>query len=444
MWFAFSTPRQDPGAVAATAGERSAGSRLYALLWRVHFYAGIIISPILLWLALTGFAYVWHPQIEDVLYRNLLHAPSGATTMTLDQQVQAARAAFPDAALRAVYPATKPGDTTIVAMSDGRTFNAYVDPSTGTVLGRLYDGDRYRKVLHDLHGQFGLGPNHPLRTLTELAASWTLVLLVTGVFLWFPRPRFRLRGVLLPRLSAAGRTRWRDLHGIGGVLVVGALLAVALTGLTWTRYAGETYRSARAAIGQGMPATPALVSSPPVDGRTPLSLESIVAVARANGIDGVAFSVQPPTSPTGVYTVATNDAARPTAYRVLKIDQYSGAVLYATGWQDLPLLAKASFVGIPFHQGDFGVWNQLLLTLVISVLVFSVISGFVMWWKRRPAGTFGAPKRVERAYAALPKLVYPALAAMAVALPVFGASLVAVIALDLVLLRMPVIRQALS
>ena len=47
----------------------------YARLWRWHFYAGLIIAPVLIIMSVTGGMYLLQPQIEDALYGELLYLP---------------------------------------------------------------------------------------------------------------------------------------------------------------------------------------------------------------------------------------------------------------------------------------------------------------------------------------------------------------------------------
>jgi uncharacterized iron-regulated membrane protein len=71
---------------------------LRPLLLRVHFYAGILIAPFLVVLCLTGLAYVFSPQLNDVVYqRELLVGPHTGPARPLDQQIGAALAAHPKA-----------------------------------------------------------------------------------------------------------------------------------------------------------------------------------------------------------------------------------------------------------------------------------------------------------------------------------------------------------
>ena len=84
------------------------------------------------------------------------------------------------------------------------------------------------------------------------------------------------------------------------------------------------------------------------------------------------------------------DRTQPAKRFVLMLDAYTGRRLFAAGWARMPLLAQATAVGIPFHRGEFGLWNQALLALAALAAMFSVVSGLVMWWQRRPRGKLAA------------------------------------------------------
>ncbi|MET0247669.1 MAG: PepSY-associated TM helix domain-containing protein, partial [Sphingomonas sp.] len=52
---------------------------LYRTAWRWHFYAGLIVLPVMLWLAVTGGLYLYKPEIERQVYRSWSQVePSGA------------------------------------------------------------------------------------------------------------------------------------------------------------------------------------------------------------------------------------------------------------------------------------------------------------------------------------------------------------------------------
>jgi uncharacterized iron-regulated membrane protein len=135
-----------------------------------------------------------------------------------------------------------------------------------------------------------------------------------------------------------------------------------------------------------------------------------------------------PTSATGVYTVSyfPDD---PKKERTLYIDQYSGAVLKDIRYSDYGAVSKAVSYGTSLHMGRyFGLANQILCAAISLGLAAMAVTGCVMWWKRRPQRTLGAPSR-ERG--APPMRGWKTgLVLLGIVFPLMGATLVAVWVLD--------------
>jgi uncharacterized iron-regulated membrane protein len=101
--------------------------------------------------------------------------------------------------------------------------------------------------------------------------------------------------------------------------------------------------------------------------------------------------------------------------------------------------------GIAFHEGDMGAWNVALNTLFCLSMIFLPLSGIVMWWKRRPerAMRLGAPPRP--ADVPLWKGAAVVMLAVGVMFPLAGLTLLAVLAIDwLVIRNVPALKRAVS
>jgi len=111
------------------------------------------------------------------------------------------------------------------------------------------------------------------------------------------------------------------------------------------------------------------------------------------------------------------------------VDQYSGAVLQTHGRGGTPPVARFFSMGVALHEGRlFGLANQILCALGAGMIIFSVVSGIVMWLKRRPAGTFGAPKPMPGARVPVPLVI--GFGALCVLLPTVGVSFALVLLFD--------------
>ncbi|PTT82673.1 PepSY domain-containing protein [Pelomonas sp. HMWF004] len=432
----------------------SSSSALNRLFWRIHFWAGLIASPLIVFAALTGLLYVFTPQIEAWRHADVdrVAVPAdGIQRLPLDAQVTTALAAAPDAALRYVVPAHAPQDSTQVWLRAPHAHHGtaqggehdhglpsgsivYVNPYTGQVLGQLLEMERFKTWAKKLHSNALQGDGW--RWLIELGASWMLVLFATGLVMWWPRSQARGGDgwrALLPRWGR-GRATWRDLHAVVA-MALGLVLAVVLvTGLTWAEHSGKRFRAMQTALGQDAPKAPKSLRSAPSDGPA-LSWQTVLERSRTQAPD-IAMQITPPAGTEGVWRIENFDRTQPTGRFNLALDARSGATLFSSGWERLPALARATAVGIPFHRGEFGMWNQVLLALAALASIFSVVSGLVMWWQRRPRGKVAAPTLPARTLKAAPLWLWPLMAALAWAMPVFGWSLLVMLGLEASLLAL--------
>jgi uncharacterized iron-regulated membrane protein len=96
---------------------------------------------------------------------------------------------------------------------------------------------------------------------------------------------------------------------------------------------------------------------------------------------------------------------------------------------------------VKLHEGKmFGLANQILMALVCLLILFSALSGLVIWWKRRPAGRLGVPPLrhdLPRWKAAIGVMIV-----LGMVFPLVGASLLLIWALDRSLGLLPGTRLA--
>ena len=218
-------------------------TRLYNAVWRWHFYAGLFCVPFVIWLSCTGAIYLWRPQIEAWLDRPYDTLSTQGSLATPDAQVAAAVAAVPGSQLRKYFlPATPTSAIRVLVDKDGVLSRVYVDPRSLQVLSVQEEESRPFRLIFHLHGELLAGAWGSY--LVEIAACWTIVMLLTGIYLWWPRGRAGLAGVLYPRLSRGGRMFWRDIHATAGFWVSVFALILILTGLPWAKGGGTSWKFA--------------------------------------------------------------------------------------------------------------------------------------------------------------------------------------------------------
>ena len=82
-------------------------------------------------------------------------------------------------------------------------------------------------------------------------------------------------------------------------------------------------------------------------------------------------------------------------------------------------------VGIGVHQANMGWWNIAMNVLACAAVIFLCVSGTLLWWLRRPAGSRPLPVAPRIAGLPLRSGLTVLLVVMGVAFPLLGAALLA-------------------
>lgn len=433
-------------AAPARADTRTAS--LYRAVWRWHFYAGLLTLPFLILLAVTGGLYLFRTEIDGLVHRELKRvevrstAPASATTLVAN-----ALAAFPGKAVKLVSAATSSSAAEVtVRDAAGARKVVHVDPYDGRVLGQIPDKGTMMWVVRQIHSLAYFGP--VANGVIEIAGGWSILLVGTGLCLWWPRGR--KGGVVSVRGDAGKRVFWRDLHAVTGAFAGFFIVFLAITGMPWSVLWGDQVNRWANGHNFGYPAgirvnlpmsdehlhhagptswslEQARVPESIATAAAPISLDTAVARFDALGL-ARGYAINLPGGPSGVFTgsIYPNDLSQ---QRVIHLDQYSGEPLLDMSFADYGPLGKWLEWGINVHMGqEFGLANQLFMLAVCLAIVLLSVSAGVMWWKRRPAGSFGVPPLpLER------RTLYGVFAILAVGgliFPLVGASLIVMLVVD--------------
>jgi uncharacterized iron-regulated membrane protein len=445
-------------------------------VWRWHFYAGLFCLPFVCWLAITGSVYLFRPDIEAWLDRPYEALPLEGARAEPAIEARAAMAAVPGSEFsRYEPPATPTGAAQVIVTRDGTPYRVFIHPTTLRSMKIQRDDRRPMDIVSHLHGQLLLGARGSM--IVEVAASWAVVMILTGLFLWFPRGTKRLGGLLYPRLRLRGRFFWRDLHAVSAFWVSLIALFLLLSGMPWSANWGKYLNWARnqwsvtagmpdwpvpgmeAAHGAPVPTAEAAAmhggSGPAVAGMSPAevamapagaprhpdvhALDVLVPLAARLRVPRPVL-ISPPLEGDHDWTISSTTQNRPQRV-IYTVDPETGSIVDTHDYYDQNIVDKIVGIVIATHEGQlFGRINQaILLFTAISLLIVSA-SAVVMWWRRRPADMLGAPPPSARPR--FSALLAVSIVALAVMLPLFGLSLVVVLLVDRMLLpRLPATRR---
>jgi len=425
----------------------------YRTVWRWHFYAGLFVMPFVLILSLTGAVYLFKPQLDRWQERSWQNLPAqGAVAPS--RHVATALAAYPGARFDHYRLPQVAGDAPVVhlALADRTMLDVYLSPQ-GRVLGSLDPDTTISGTVRRIHGELLAGRTGSW--IVETAGSWAIVMVLTGLYLWWPRGS-GLAGVVWPRGGRA--TRWRDVHAVTGFWVAGLAMVLLVTALPWAGVWGDGFRIARAELGWVKGRSDWKIGAEHVEhdhaamiAATPAAaepnaptLDTIVAAAAAQSLP-TPVMVKPPgapdrTGPSTGWTVKTESQNRPLNV-VIRYDARTGRETGRSGQADKHVIDRAVAYGIAWHEGALFGWVNQLIGLVTSLMMATLaISSFVLWRKRRPRGKVGAP--TLPAVPARIGGVVVIITGLALMLPMLALSLALVLLIErAVLRRLPTARR---
>ncbi|WP_208352470.1 PepSY-associated TM helix domain-containing protein [Pseudaestuariivita rosea] len=414
--------------ISASGPERrdaAHGGTLYRMVWKWHFLASLYVLPFMAMLSLTGGIYLYKPQIEAWLYADRMTVTPQDDTLSLEEQA----ATLQVGRIRGITLTGADDTSTVIEYdtSDGVRSLAWVNPYDGNILGSVARDEMAMQVVRKIHGELLLGDFGT--KFVELAAHWAVVMFVTGIILWWPRGSRRLSDAIRPpRGSPKTRNWWRETHLFTGMLATILIVPIIISGLPWTDIWGGSLDRVQQATGQSS-------KSLRFGSDTPKSLASqgdtipwaqVIETARAQDLV-YPLEMRPPRKADDAFWIRSASTNR-TDQTELVIDRYSGAVLARVDFADNPPVARAVSWGISFHQGEAYGWLNLAQNTIAAILGVALsLSGFVAWWKRRPAGSLGVPAAPEASLGT--GMIILAIALM-ILFPLMGASLIIVLILD--------------
>ncbi|MCL7988468.1 PepSY domain-containing protein [Sphingobacterium sp. lm-10] len=398
--------------------KKKISKQIYPWIWKWHFIGGMISAPIVILLAITGLIYLFKDSYEAPQKQIMMRIEQKTDSkMSFQQQWELVQTAWQDAPTSIVVPRSENETTEFISGKFDQKSTVYVDPYSQKVTGMVHVHETDMYSVRKLHGELLLGSYGT--KVVELVACWMIVLIITGVFLFWPRGR-SWKAFFTIRTGQNKRVLYRDLHAILGFWFSFLLLLVLAGALPWTDVFGANLKWVQQKTNTGYPATwsGTTLRSKPV-GRN-ISLDDVISKAKSLQLTGKTM-VDLPQSPTSVYSVY-NQTNVLSSTKMIHLDQYSGEVLVSHTWDDIGVLMKGRLWTMAFHQGEFGLWNWCLMFLIAIGLFILSLSALITYFYRKKPGTLSIPKVPDDFSLSIVLVII--IIILGVVLPLFGVSVV--------------------
>jgi uncharacterized iron-regulated membrane protein len=205
-------------------------------LFQLHLWSGIALGLYILMMSVTGSVLVYSNELFTAATPEPIISTGPEPRLTDDQLEEAARRLYPDYQVAKIGRARNLDQAVIIWLhrSNGDAARQRLfDPRTGRDLGdSVPTGIWLVSKLIDLHDNLLAGPTG--RKVNALGALALLVLVITGLAIWWPGIRTWRRSLTLPRDVRASRGGWKrinwHLHSMIGFWSLGFIMVFAVSG----------------------------------------------------------------------------------------------------------------------------------------------------------------------------------------------------------------------
>lgn len=370
--------------------------KLRSLIFWPHLIAGVCAGLVILVMSVTGVLLTYERQIlawADSGFRSV--PPSAiAQPLSIEKIGQRLRASLPDIALTGVTIKADPAAPVTVAVGQ-RTF--FVDRYSGAVVGESSrTGVRATMAsIREWHRYLAVsGEGRPVaKAITGWSNFVFLFIVMSGIYLWFPRQwtAIRLKAVGIMNFGLRGRARDFNWHNAVGVWSAIPLFIVVLGALPisfqWAnalvyRVMGE--QAPRSNGGGGQAPRNAGADDHEHDDAWLDGIDKAWARAAAKEAGWTSIAVrQPDMGSTLSFAIDRGDGGQPQLKSTLLVDRKSGEVVQYEAFSDLTPGRRVRNILRFAHTGEvLGIPGQTIAGLASAGGVVLVWTGLALTLRR--------------------------------------------------------------
>lgn len=376
----------------------------------IHLWLSVPFGILITLICFSGAALVFEKEVMELCHRELYFVKKvEAAPLPMEQLMTKVAATLPDSvSVTDVNISSDPERAYQVTLSKPRRASMYVDQYTGEITGK-YERAPFFNFMFRMHRWLldSMKQDGGIFWGKMIVGTSTLMfvfVLISGVVVWWPRTRKALKNSLKIVANKGWRRFWYDLHVAGGMYALVFLLAMALTGLTWSFqwYRTGFYKTfgveVQPSMGHGNAAANATAKGGKRDGK-PEGREGRGAhryspytnwqqvyeqLAEANP-DYKQISVSD-----GSASVAVPRFGNQRGTDRYKFNPRNGEITETTLYKDLDNSGKIRGWIYSVHVGSWGGMLTRILTFVAALIGASLpLTGYYLWIrkkiKRRPA-----------------------------------------------------------
>ncbi|WP_026776445.1 PepSY domain-containing protein [Polaribacter sp. Hel_I_88] len=353
------------------------------LISNIHLWLGLSSGILVFIIAITGCIYVFQDEIKDVVYKHRFVKYQETNFVKPSLIFDLIEEKYPNSQGSMVVYNGKYRSAAISIMVDEVPYTIYLNPYSGEIIHEENLETEFFMVIENLH-RFLLLPEEIGKQVTGIATIIFILMLLSGLVLWWPKKLKSATQNFKIRWKAKWRRKNYDLHRTFGFYIILPSLFLAITGLAFTY---EVVEDGLFTIGN--------IGEDSVKKQEPIQFDNI-EVASSKALDASFFKTQELSPNNNMLFVWKQFNGLPIvtgAYpKALVFDNQSnflfhpvnGDLLETQYFKDKLGGTKLQEINFGLHTGQYlGLFGKVMAFLA-SLLVASLpVTGFLIWYGRK-------------------------------------------------------------
>ena len=369
---------------------------------KLHLWVSIPFGIVITITCFTGAILVFESDITEWCNRGMTTVEPKEKPLPVKQLMSKVESQLDDGVtITGVTIPDDPSQAYKVNLSKPHRAAVYIDQYTGNVKGK-YERPAFFDTVRKLHRWLmipspkGSG-THWGKMIVGASTLAFLVILITGIVIWWPRNRKMLRNRLQINTQKGKRRFWHDLHVAGGIYAVIFLIAMAATGLTWSyewyrngvysMLGAETTQTGGNSTRKSDATTQATVQADAATQATAIATDAYyevdnwqkaleAATARSSDYRTMTISA-------GTITVEKSGLGNQGANDKFTFNEKNGEITSYEPYSKSSRRSKVSGWIRTIHVGTWGGWITKILYFLAALLGATLpVTGYYLWFKR--------------------------------------------------------------
>jgi uncharacterized iron-regulated membrane protein len=363
--------------------------QLKKAIYNTHLILGLISGVIVFIVAITGCFYAFKAEIQEISqpYRDVPVQQSAF--LSPSNLIDRARDKVPGRNLRTIIYGEQNDAVEVVFYESKPLFykGVFMNPYSGEVLKvKNYKQDFFYIVFLG-HFQLWL-PRSIGKPIVSTAVLIFVVLLITGIVLWWPKKREERKRFLI-QWKAPWKRRIFDMHSVLGFYAHILLLIIALTGLVWGfQWFAEAIYSTTGGKKELSFTVPKSDTTGTAKSESVEPVDYVWQQMNTEYPEAEEIAIYMPGADYAVFAYANPDKGTKWKSEYRYFDKHTlEEIEVKTIWgknDEATVADKIRRMNYDIHTGAIGGLPGKILAFLASLVAASLpVTGFLLWWKKR-------------------------------------------------------------